>query len=326
MFKRLWHYLINSFIVNTRRSYKKALSLGTDHLAKLTANNADPVVAAIEATFGPVLQAYVTTEQNLSAALGDYKGETMTVEQLFDELSATRLAYWEGQVFYHFPKGSVQATQLFPKGRSSFYDGTYEQRILAIKTLGNKCAQIATLQPLSLNVLAFHTQMASARALQQSSGEGQVALLRDLRQSAWTVMCNEMYGNLGLLMHHHRTDPRQVERYFDLQLLRTKAEDGPDADETVLTFRLKDAMTTGAIANGTAILTRASGAQLTRQTDAEGKLQFVIEGLTEAEEMSIQFSAPNYAPRTEQGPIEPGEDVDADITLNPMPVPPPPAS
>lgn len=49
--------------------------------------------------------------------------------------------------------------------------------------------------------------MASARALQQSSGEGQVALLRDLRESAWAVMCSEMYGNLGLPIHRHRLFP-----------------------------------------------------------------------------------------------------------------------
>jgi len=230
MFKRLWHYLINSFAVNTVRSYKKALSLGTDHLARLTANNADPVVAAMEVAFAPVLQAYVAAEQNLSAALGDYKGETMTVEELFEELRETQLPYWEGQVFYHFPKGKPSALQLFPNGRTTFGTGTYEQRILAIKTLGDKCALIAALVPLSVNVLAFHTQMASARALQQSAGEGQVALLRNLRESAWEVMCSEMYGNLGLLMHHHRTDPKQAERYFDLQLLRMKGDSGEDGD------------------------------------------------------------------------------------------------
>jgi hypothetical protein len=324
MFKRLWHYLINTFAVRTMKSYKKALSLGTDHLAKLTANNMDAVVAAMEATFAPVLQAYVDAEQNLSAALGDYKGETKTVEELFDELRETKLSYWEGQVFFHFPKGTTQALQLFPNGRTTFGSGTYEQRILAIKTLGDKCAQIALLAPLSINVLAFHTQMASARALQQSAGEGQVALLRDLRESAWAVMCSEMYGNLGLLMHHHRTDPKQVERYFDLTLLRAKGDSGQGTEDTILTFYMTDAVTSAVIPNGTAVLTRASGEQLTQQTDAQGKVQFTIEGLTEPEQISIQFSAPNYTPRTEQGPIEPGEDEEGDIALVPMAPPPPP--
>jgi len=323
MFKKLWHYLINSFAVQTMRSFKKALSLGTDHLAKLTANNADAVVAAMEASFAPVLQAYVDAEQYLSAALGDYKGETRTVEDLFDELRETKLPYWEGQVFFYFPKGSVQALQLFPNGRTTFSAGNYEQRILAIKTLGDKCALIPELAPLSVNVLAFHTQMASARALQQSSGEGQVALLRDLRESAWAVMCSEMYGNLGLLMHHHRTDPKQVERYFDLQLLRSKGDSGQASDETEITLFLTDAVTNAAITNGTAVLTRASGEQETKQTDERGKVKFTLRGLTAPEAVSLLATAPGYESRTEQGTIEPGEDQEGNIALNPLAPPPP---
>ncbi|MCF8257483.1 MAG: hypothetical protein K9J06_08025 [Flavobacteriales bacterium] len=323
MYKLLWHYLINTFAVRTIKSFKKALSQGTDHLAKLTANNADPVVAAMEATFAPVLQAYTGAEQNLSAALGDYKGETMSVEELFDELLETHLPYWEGQVFYHFPKGTAQALQIFPKGRTTFNEGTYEQRILAIKTLGDKCAQTPPLGPLSINVLSFHTLIASARALQQSAGEGQVALLRDLRESAWAVMCSEMYGNLGLLMHHHRTDPKQVERYFDLKLLRSKGDSGQAEEDTDLTFYLTDAVTSAAIANGTAVLTRASGVQETKQTDEKGKVQFTIKGMKAPEEVSILFSAPGYGPRTEQGPIEPGEDQEGNIALDPLAPPAP---
>lgn len=95
----------------------------------------------------------------------------------------------------------------------------------------------------------------------------------------------------------------------------------------MLTFYLTDSVTSAAIANGTAVLTRASGEQVTMQTDAQGKVQFTIEGLTEPEQITLQFSAPNYTPRTEQGPIEPGEDQEGDIALDPMaPPPPPPAS
>lgn len=223
MSDRPFHYLVNSFLVATEDSYKKALTLGMDHLARLKANDSDSVVAAMAATFNPVMQAFLTAQQNLDSVLGDYKGETQSVEGLFELMNHEKLSYWEGQLFNHFPKGRAEATQLLPKGRAAFQSGTYEQRILAIKTLGTKCALIPVLVPLSVNVLAFHTQIASARALQQSSGEGQAAALRSLRETARVSLCTEMYGNLALLMHHYRTDPTQVDRFFDFSLLRKKS-------------------------------------------------------------------------------------------------------
>jgi hypothetical protein len=152
--------------------------------------------------------------------LGTYFGKTQTVEELFEEMNTDKLSYWEGQLHYFHQKGSTTANTLM-RNRSAFQQGTYEQRILAIKTFGDGCAAIANLVPLSVNVLAFHTQIASARALQLTDGEGRVDLLRSLRQSAHEMLCHELYGNLGLLMHHFRTTPLEVARFFDLTLLRS---------------------------------------------------------------------------------------------------------
>jgi hypothetical protein len=156
--------------------------------------------------------------------LGTYFGKTQTVEELFEEMNTDKLSYWEGQLHYFYQKGSTTANTLM-RNRSAFQQGTYEQRILAIKTFGDGCAAIANLVPLSVNVLAFHTQIASARALQLTDGEGRVDLLRSLRQTAHEMLCHEMYGNLGLLMHHFRTTPLEVARFFDLTLLRSKEDE-----------------------------------------------------------------------------------------------------
>jgi hypothetical protein len=137
------------------------------------------------------------------------------------------------------PKGQCAGQSTAAQWSQPFQAGTYEQRILAIKTFGDKCALIPSLVPLSVNVLAFHTQIASARALQQSAGEGQVAALRDFRETARVALCNEMYGDLGLLMHHHRTNPTEVERYFDFSLLRTKKK---TKQNTELKFSMANAL------------------------------------------------------------------------------------
>ena len=97
------------------------------------------------------------------------------------------------------------------------------------------------------------------------------------------MLCTEMYGDLGLLIHHHRTNPTEVERYFDFSLLRTKKK---TKQNTELKFTMVDAQTGAIITNGTAVLTLATGAVITKQTNADGEVNFVVEGLLEPTEAS----------------------------------------
>jgi hypothetical protein len=317
MFKKLWHYLINSFLVSTVKNYKKALVLGTDHHAKLAANQSDPVIAAMVATFGPVLDSFKTTDLNLRIALGEYKGETQTVEELFEQLNKTLLPNWELQIYLQYPKGTPSATALLPKGRQPFQKGTYESRIQEIEALGAKCALIVALQPLSVVILAFHTQIESARQLQQSTGEGQVAALRTLRETARVSMCQAMFGNLGLLMNHYRTNPVEVGNYFDLALLRKKGDDGPA--ETIVKGTVMQTGTTTGIPNATVKLVLEGMDPVSTQTDANGAFEMELGVLTETVNGTMEVTAPGYMPYTNSGPIEPGEDLDVEVELSPMP-------
>lgn len=217
-----YRFFINPFLSVTTGNYKRALSLGVDHKAKLVANQIDPEIAALVFSFDPVLQSYLNADQNLNSVLGTYKGKTQTVEELFELMNKEKLPFWEGQVFFYYPKGSSNATTLFPQGRKPFHNGTYEQQIQAIKVLGDKCSLDPNLLAVSVNILAFHTQTLSARALQQSDGEGAAETLRSLRETARILLCQEMYGNMGALMRKYRANPVTVSNYFDITLLRSK--------------------------------------------------------------------------------------------------------
>ncbi len=70
-FKLPYRFLINPFLVVTQFNYKKALSLGADHLAKLIANQTDAFIAVMVTSFTPVMDAFLAAQQNLDAALGD---------------------------------------------------------------------------------------------------------------------------------------------------------------------------------------------------------------------------------------------------------------
>jgi len=225
-----YRFFINPFLSVTKRSYKDALSLGVDHKAKLVANQADPEIAAILVTYDPILQSYLNVDQNLSSVLGTYKGKTQTLQELFEQLAKVRLPLWEGQIFFFYPEGTETATSLFPNARSPFNDGTYEQRIQAIKVLGDKCALDPSLLGVSVNILAFHTQIESARLTQQSQGEGAAETLRTLRETARVLLCQELYGDMGKLMYKFRSNPTAVGDYFDMEILRSASADWEEFD------------------------------------------------------------------------------------------------
>ena len=93
---RPYHFFINPFLIVTLDSYKLMFLIGEDHFAKLTGLQADAEIAAILLTYDPVWQAYKGTDQNLESALGNYKGKTQTVEELFDKVTHQMLPEWEG--------------------------------------------------------------------------------------------------------------------------------------------------------------------------------------------------------------------------------------
>jgi hypothetical protein len=227
-----YRFFINPFRAVTRGSYKKMLSIGEDHKAKLLGLQADPEVAAILLTYDPILQSYKTTDQNLQSAEGTYEGKTQTVEEFFATLNREKLPYWEGQIHSIHYEGTPEETSLFPDKRKPFQTGTYEQRISTIKVLGEKCALDANpvIVAVSVNILAFHTQIESARVLQQSQGEAAVANLRTLRESARLRLCDELYGNMSLLMHKHRSNPTEVSQYFEMSYLRTPSDSSEELE------------------------------------------------------------------------------------------------
>jgi len=222
---RPYRFFINPFFSITRTSNRIALTVGVDHHAKLLGGQADPDIAELLLSFEPVLEAFKTVDANLSGVLGGYKAKTQNVEELFETVNSEKLAYWEGQIFYFYPKGTVKATELFPKKRRPFQQGTYEQRIQAIKVLGSVCAATPNLAAVGANILAFHTQIESARVAQQSEGEAAVAAQRSLRETARLLLCEELYGNMAALMHKFRKNPEAVGDFFEMELLRRGGEE-----------------------------------------------------------------------------------------------------
>jgi hypothetical protein len=320
MITKAYHFLVNSFLVVTFKNYKKLLTLASNHEGKLVANQSDPVVAAILSVFTPVFESYKATDLNLMSALGFYKGETQTVERLFAQLQDDKIKQWEGKIFNFFPQGSVEATQLFPQHRSPFNKGTYENRIQAVASLAKGCGAFSDLAPVAAMITAFHVQIASARALQLSDGEGKVELLRNLRESARIAVCQQLYGNLGLLMNHFRTDPLQVDRFFDFSLLRRKASSS--SKEITAAGKVMHAQTGDSVANATVKFTLPDNETITVQTDENGHFEAELGAHNHTILVKMQVSKEGFVPFSLSEQVEPGEDVEFTVQLEFTSAPP----
>jgi len=233
MAKQIWMFLINTFLVNTTKSMKKALSLTIDHLAKLTANEIDAEIAAMKAAFLPYHLAFVQSYNQLNSKLGIYKGATMSTEQMLQELKDVTLNAWRGKVFNIYPEGTVNAMAIFPQGRKPFNNGTYEQRIEAVGSLYQTLITYTTvpeLVTLAGEVLIYYNLLLGTRALQQND-EGSVKVLRTNLKVVHGVLCVWLFRNLGLLIAKYAENPALVLNYFDTTLLR-KTSDKPDVVKT----------------------------------------------------------------------------------------------
>ena len=222
MATRLWKFLINTFFSRTVESMKNALSLTQDHLAKLTANEADADILAIKTDYLPVHTAFLTAVNQLDSKRGIYKGKTQSFEEALEELARVKINEWRGQVFAVFPEGTANAVAIFPRDRQPFQQDTYDERVEAVQalsiTLGTYTTK-PTLITLSATVAAYYITISGARALQQTD-EGSVATLRTNLKAAHKLLCDGMYKNLGLLMAKYYQTPEVIANYFDLTLIR----------------------------------------------------------------------------------------------------------
>ena len=223
----LWKFLINTFFSQTADSMKKALSLTQDHLAKLTANEGEPDIAAIKTGYLPFHTTFITAYNQLNSKLGIYHGATQSFEEFLEELGSEKINEWRGQVFAVFPEGTADALAIFPRDRQPFQQDTYDQIVENVKALSLTLATYTTkptLVTLSTTVDAYYITISGARALQQTD-EGSVETLRSNLRAAHKLMCDGMYKNLGLLMAKYYQTPEQVANYYDLTLLRTTVDE-----------------------------------------------------------------------------------------------------
>ncbi len=239
-----WKYLENQFDAATRGSRPALNKVVQDFNAKLTtsanAPGANPLLTTMLNDFAPFKTTWDTEHEEWQNMAATRKGSTVSFETLLSNLTsspgpeqASKIESWDSQIRVSAPKGSSLYVTLLPQGRKPFSTGGYDAILNEVKNLGQRlnASGDGTLKTLGVEVTAYFTSMESARAKQQGF-EGALMQESEDMTPARRDIVDELYGNLGLLMHLYRKNREMTAGFFDLQTLRRNAKSEPTPTPT----------------------------------------------------------------------------------------------
>lgn len=223
--KGKWLVLNNTFATGTRGSHKKALTLFEDTYAKLKAESVNDVdILTILTDFEPFYFAYQSLYAQKQAILGMYEGHTLGFENVLADMPH-QVRVWESKVRAEYMEDSPEERMIFPNKRTDYLQGTYEERINAVKSLTLRLANFPILAPVQALVQTFYNQIEAAR-LNQQQQEGQNDKLSSLLEKQRLDTCTELYGVLARLMWKYRYNTDRINDYIDRDLFMQSAGTG----------------------------------------------------------------------------------------------------
>jgi hypothetical protein len=178
----------------------------------------------------------------------------------------SKIDEWDSKLKAHWSQGEALYTTLLPQGREPFTSGGRDNIVAEVGSFGERLAnaqtplgveqsalqdqidsitngggtppqslvdalaevveRAQTVNALQTKVAAFHGTLVQARTAQQGR-EGQVDALSAQVEAKRVAIATEMYGHLGTLMAHFKTNPVSVGAFFDLDTLMAT---GPDEE------------------------------------------------------------------------------------------------
>jgi len=225
----IWHYAENQFDNCTKQSKKRMNRISSDHASKLLAETSDADIHELSSRFAPLRESFSDAYADAIAANAIYKGRTQKFENLKKDLTGTKIEDWDIQIQVVYRKDSPEYIELLPNGRKPFQTGTNDQRIEEVKALSLRLTPYPALASLKTRVDDFKTSIENARNDQQQK-EDLVKQKSTLLEIARVATAKMMYGNLGALMDKFQDDPKQIERFFDLEAIRYT---GPETNDTI---------------------------------------------------------------------------------------------
>ena len=218
MADRLWHFLINSFLVSTLNSYRAMRKIGNFTLSALNV----PLNATLLAQYTRLLPFVTDFNAKYAAWILSLGVELSSTNSLYVEmqlLSSTFIRTWDVEVQILFDIKSATYKLLFPKRRKPFQSGSNGDKLAALQALALAMTGIVSLATILADINLKITTIQGL--MTASSSKKSMANTASTNVEASRVaLGQEMYGVLGQMMDYLRHTPETIADYFDISSIR----------------------------------------------------------------------------------------------------------
>ena len=234
--EELWDAIKNTFLNALKGSFKRTNIVVIDTGDKLEARKNETGIGDINTYFAPFKTSFTTLYLDWKQTNNTYHALTGDGSAHKKELDSTKIDRWDTIIKPAFLDDPDGYKILFPKGHSFFQEGGYEERIAAVKVLGAAIDSRAALADVKTEITDFGRQFEAARSLQQGK-EGLAKKLSVDMELERMKVCEALYSVQGRLMVLFNKNPKAIEAFYDLEVLRRtgKEEDEPE-ESLVLTL------------------------------------------------------------------------------------------
>jgi hypothetical protein len=195
--------------------------ISSDTAAKLQKQASNPAIAPLHAHFAPIRAAYATAYKTWMAHNSRYNAATQRIDEMLSQLSSTVIEDWDVRIMNLHKSRTARYKELMPNGRTAFMTGGKDQRIAIVAALAENLEGEPALNTLQSEVQEFHDLLSAARDEQQGL-EGDVATLSSALEHERLKAAAGLYFVMGGLMQIHCDEPREIEKFFDLENIRQR--------------------------------------------------------------------------------------------------------
>jgi len=229
----LWDAIKNTFLSALKGSFKRTNIVVIDTGDKLDARKTETGIGEINTYFAPFKTSFTTLYLDWKQTNNTYHSLTAAVQRFKSDLSSSKIDRWDTVIKPAFLDDPVGYKALFPNGHTSFQSGEYEERIAAVKVLGSAIDNRAPLADVKTEISDFGRQFEAARSLQQGK-EGLAKKLSVDLETKRIEVCEALYWVQGRLMALYNKNPKAIEAFFDLEVLRRSGKEEDELEESLV--------------------------------------------------------------------------------------------
>lgn len=230
--KRIFHYLINCFLIAVKRNHKKMAKQSTRNLEALKAYSSNPEIEALyvkteplHANYHSLLASWITSKSYRAGSVQSFNDYLKTVR--------AKLEDWELQIRLKFKKNTPTYKTIFPNGRSFILEGTQEEIISKFTSFREVVENLSDLNVIHVEVKATGLELEAVYGKKNEKTQSKSFSTTELEQ-AYDLMGKALYFNMLQLACIFIDDTSKVEKFFDMSLLRTSDKDDDTPTETSL--------------------------------------------------------------------------------------------